>query len=97
VGLPIAISPRADEDKLEIFVWVTHQSGLEAALAANARIDAAIERIGEHPGIGRLREEYTGGVRSLAERPWVVFYRVHADRVDIVRVLDGRRDLRTLL
>ncbi len=32
-------------------------------------------------------------MRSLAATPHVVFYRLRADRPEIVRVLDGRQDI----
>jgi toxin ParE1/3/4 len=33
------------------------------------------------------------GLRSVVATPHVVFYRVVADEVEIVRVIDGRRDI----
>jgi hypothetical protein len=34
-----------------------------------------------------------GAVRSIAAWPHVIFYRITGNRTEIVRVLDGRRDL----
>jgi plasmid stabilization system protein ParE len=33
------------------------------------------------------------GLRSLAATPQIIFYRLKDDRPEIVRVLDGRRDI----
>ena len=46
-----------------------------------------------HPFAGRGRNEVRPGLRSIAASPHVVFYRVNNDVAEIVRVLDGRRDL----
>jgi toxin ParE1/3/4 len=35
--------------------------------------------------------------RELIERPWRILYRIEGDRVLVVAVLDGRRDLASLL
>ena len=49
--------------------------------------------IEEHPLIGRSRNEVRPGLRSLVSHPNVIFYRVRNDIPEIVRVLDGRRDI----
>jgi toxin ParE1/3/4 len=58
------------------------------------KIAEACELIEEHPYAGRARNEVRPGLRSLAANPHVVFYRVAGrDVVEIVRVIDGRRDI----
>lgn len=47
----------------------------------------------DHPFAGRSRNEVWPSLRSIAASPHVVFYRVNNDAPEIVRVLDGRRDL----
>ena len=58
-----------------------------------AKIAEVIALLEEHPFAGRARNELRPGVRSLAATPHVVFYRVVDDTAQIVRVLDGRRDI----
>jgi toxin ParE1/3/4 len=36
------------------------------------------------------------GVRSMPVHPYVVFYRVRNEAVEIVRVIHGRRDIGTI-
>jgi plasmid stabilization system protein ParE len=79
-----------------------------ARIAAGLREDKAfleaarctIQLIHGWPLIGRRRRFRQEGVRSfIIRRPfnkWVVFYQVTDTSVDIVRVLDGRRDLAQL-
>ena len=66
------------------------------------RAQTFVERIRERcmllattPLMGALRPEFGESVRSLPVRPVVVFYRVGSE-VQILRVIDGRRDLRTV-
>lgn len=51
------------------------------------------------PDIGRTHKELTGYPRSFTMKPWIVFYEQVGDSesVRILRVLDGRRDIPTLL
>jgi toxin ParE1/3/4 len=56
-------------------------------------IEKACRILEDHPFAGRSRNEVRPGLRSVVASPHVVFYRVKNDRAEIVRVLDGRRDL----
>jgi toxin ParE1/3/4 len=46
-----------------------------------------------HPFAGRTRDKVRPGLRSLVSHRNVIFYRVRDDGPEIVRVLDGRRDI----
>ena len=70
------------------------------SVAGRNTADKIVREIGElcrlleeHPFAGRARDEVRHGLRSIAARSHVVFYRVNNDIAEIVRVLDGRRDL----
>jgi toxin ParE1/3/4 len=86
-------SPEAltDIDKL----W-DYYAGLAGADSANkllreiARVVSAIE---DFPLAGRSRDEIRAGLRSLSAGSQVVFYRLRDNRIELVRVLDGRRDI----
>jgi toxin ParE1/3/4 len=57
-------------------------------------IGVVVRLLEDHPYGGRARDEVRLGLRSIAKAPHVVFYRVNADEVaQIVRILDGRRDI----
>ena len=92
-------SNQAREDLLDIYVLI----GLEDPAAAERyfdRIDAKIELLQSQPRIGVRRPEIRAGMRMLVEAPYVILYRIEPDTdnlpvaaVEIVRVIDGRRDL----
>jgi toxin ParE1/3/4 len=43
--------------------------------------------------MGRARDEVAPGLRSILRHPYVIFYRVTKDSIEIARVLHGRRNL----
>jgi plasmid stabilization system protein ParE len=45
------------------------------------------------PLLGRARDDLLAGVRSIAVHPTVVFYRIGKETIQVVRVVDGRRNL----
>jgi toxin ParE1/3/4 len=47
--------------------------------------------------MGRARDELASGLRSVAIERYVLFYRITADAVQVVRILLGSRDLPSLL
>jgi toxin ParE1/3/4 len=94
--------PRALADMREIYVRI----GLEQPQAAERFFDAFEHKarlLGEQPRLGVRRPEIRPSVRMLVEAPFLMLYETIPDSdegpintVQIVRVVDGRRDLKTL-
>ena len=57
------------------------------------KIRKACERTSDWPESGRRREEIAPGVRSALVKPYVIFYRYAAGRVQVLRILHGKRDI----
>ena len=89
-------------DVLDIYELI----GLEQPAAAERyfdRIDRLANLLREQPRLGVARPDIAPGFRMLIERPYLLLYRIHPDlppgpfdEVEIVRVVDGRRDLKGL-
>ncbi len=62
-----------------------------------AKIRQKCELLRNQPGIGQRRPEFPGEIRSFPVQRWVIFYRVTSDTVEINRVLDGARDIDSLM
>jgi toxin ParE1/3/4 len=67
---------------------------------AAAIIDRILDRcalLGVTPAQGRVREDLDVRfeLRSVPVHPYVVFYRIAGEVVQVLRVIDGRRDLGT--
>ena len=94
-------SEAAVEDMLGIVDHLLAAVGLDAALAVDERLDAAIESLDELGNRGRvvpeLRARSIKTYRELIILPYRIIYRVEAREVWIVAVVDHRRDLDTLL
>ncbi len=81
--------------------YIAERSGMQRAEMIRERILATIERIAYGPGIGAVRafKKLTQDCRTFPESPWVIVYRPlpTLDGIEVVRVVDSRRDLRKIL
>lgn len=93
----------ARRDLLDIYVKIgLHNPG--AAERLYERIEKRAAMLREEPRLGPRRDDIRARLRMLVENPYLVFYQLTPDaenepveRVEILRVLDGRRDLLRLL
>jgi toxin ParE1/3/4 len=65
----------------------------DAAVALAHEFEQKFVNLSRFPSIGRDRSNLIKGLRSIVLGNYVVFYRIEADRVTIMRILDGRRDI----
>ena len=92
-------SNQARTDLLEIYVMI----GLGQAAAAERYFDRIEEKarlLKSQPRMGVRRSDIRPSMRMLVEAPYLILYRTDPDTdespvgtVEIVRVVDGRRDL----
>jgi len=95
-------SRQARADLLDIYVLI----GLEQQAAAERyfdRIEAKAALLASQPRIGVRRRDIRPMMRMLVEAPYLILYRTDPDTdegpiatVEIVRVVDGRRELSRL-
>lgn len=82
----------ARRDIIEIWRTIARDSP-GAATRLLAKLDARCELLREYPELGPLRGGRRTDVRQLTEGEYLIFYRIAPDRIEILRVLHGRRDL----
>ena len=92
------VSRRAEHDLRQI--W--HSIATENPNAADRlllRIDDKIQLLRESPGIGTPRDDIRPGFRMLVVGNYLLLYEYDpvADTVELVTVVDGRRDLSRIL
>jgi toxin ParE1/3/4 len=80
----------------DIFAQVAQDTGLNAAIAQMARLEAALDRLASFPRLGRARPDLGDATFTLPVRPWVIIYDLFEGDVEVLRIVDGRRDLPAL-
>ncbi|MGP4665545.1 type II toxin-antitoxin system RelE/ParE family toxin [Agrobacterium pusense] len=89
-------SPRARSDVKKIYIDIGKLQPL-AAERYYARFRAKAERLIDHPHLGERHPEIFPSARMLVEAPYIILYETVPDTDgDKIRVIDGRRDLKTL-
>ena len=86
-------SPEALADIEKIWDFYARAAGIAVADRMLRDIARAVSILQTYPLSGRSRDEVRAGLRSVVAAPNLIFYRVAAHRLQVVRVLDGRRDI----
>ncbi len=86
------ITRQADEDINEIVAYIATDN-FGAAMALYDRLLDLFEMLADNSNAGRERPELKEGLRSFPDGNYLIFYRLWAGNIAIVRVLHGARDL----
>lgn len=89
-------SPASETDLLQLWDYLAGQASIAVADDQVRRIHRACEMLRDWPLSGRGRDALMIGMRSVPVAPYVVFYRVTENAVEVVRVLHGHRDLEAM-
>jgi toxin ParE1/3/4 len=106
VNIPVPVdllwTRQAREDLIEIFTFI----GLDNPSAAERIFDAIqakAESLTGYPRMGVRRPDIRPSTRMLIEGPYFILYETHPDsdevsmdEVELVRIMDGRRNLKHL-
>ena len=87
------LSEAADRDVEGIFDFAEQAYGLEQAVDYTLALEMIFDQLVSNPEMGIRRNEIQEGLRSFPKAQHVIFYRILSDRIRMVRVLHGRRDL----
>jgi toxin ParE1/3/4 len=98
---PVVLTRGAERDIEEIQAYIAEHSGMSRADHVLAALDEAIGGLARHPERGNIPKELRvlgiAGYREVHFKPYRIVYRVLESRVAVYCVLDGRRDMQTLL
>jgi toxin ParE1/3/4 len=94
--LPIVYSLEADEDLIQIWRYLAREASERVADAQLHEIDKVCARLSAQPYSGRTRNELLLGMRSALASPYLVFYRIGENAIEVIRVLHGRRDIASI-
>ncbi len=87
------------EDALNDLKAITRYISRDDPVAAQSVRDElwkTFRLLAEQPRIGRQRAEFTKDLRSFSQRPYLIFYRIKADEVQVLRILHAARDIPAL-
>ncbi|MGE0280970.1 MAG: type II toxin-antitoxin system RelE/ParE family toxin [Rhizobiaceae bacterium] len=80
-------------DLLDIWSYIADYSEV-AATHTLERIDRAISTLADQPFMGRARPELGIDIRSFPVGNYLIFYIVDEEQLNLVRVIEGHRDLK---
>jgi toxin ParE1/3/4 len=84
---------QADQDLLDIWGYYATVATGDVADRLLRDIYASADRAADRPRAWRTRDELIPGLRSIAVRPYLIFFRIIGADIEIIRVLHERRDL----
>ena len=101
MSFAVQLTEDALRDLEEIDDYIRRHDGPRRAAHVLERFESAFASLSEHPHRGRYpRELLDTGVREYREiffKPYRVIYRVVENHVYVLLIVDGRRDMQTLL
>ena len=92
----LLFTPTAISDLYEILEYVAKDRP-HTAVQVIARIRQRCELLVDHPEIGQVYPNFGYMVRGIPQQRWIICYRVEAESIQILRVLDAARDIDLLL
>ena len=84
------------EDDIDAIVYRIASDKPSAAIRWLDQLNEKMNTLADWPGIGVARDDLRAGYRSYPFGNYVIVYRPTGDGIAVVRVLDGRRDLRSM-
>jgi toxin ParE1/3/4 len=99
---PVFKSKQVDDDTAEQADFIA-QDNLEAAIRYLQAVDAAMKNLASFPEIGQVYQTKNPRCRGLRWvlvpefKNYLIFYFNHSDRIQVVRVLHGARNIVSVL
>lgn len=94
----VVFEPDAQADLDELYAWIADRADVPTAERYMQRIRRPCERLSVFSERGTKRDDIAPGLRTFGiERRVTVAFKVYEDRVSIIRVLYGGRDIDAIL
>ena len=93
----LRLTQAAKQDLADIWVEIIEARDERSADRMTRRILDICRMKAEFPETGQSREDIAPGIRSASNRPYVIFFRPEEESILVLRILHGRRDVRTIL
>lgn len=86
------LSQQAEKDLEDIWIYLAQQDEIGADRQV-ARLLDRFPMLAQFPNMGLQRNELLTGLRSFPIKPYIIFYIILPERVEIVRILHQSRDI----
>jgi toxin ParE1/3/4 len=93
----VRFTRRAREDLLDIWLYIASQNSEAVADRVYDRIEESCRQLCHYPRRAPARPEIAEDARALVIERWLALYRLVEDDVQIVRIIDGSRDLARIM
>ena len=90
------ITPAASQDMASIADDLADRVGLDSSDCFLQGVTAKIAWLTQFSSMGRRWDNLAPGIRNLNYEKYLIFYRVNDEAVDILRVVQGSRNLEQL-
>jgi toxin ParE1/3/4 len=101
VRFAVLLSAAAEQDIADIYRYIVENDSVQNADRVLAELEAACTRLASFPNSGNVPKELSllgiTDYREVQFKPYRVIYRVMKKAVVVYCVLDGRRDMQSLL
>ncbi len=87
------LSNKATIDLNNIFDYTESKYSFKQALSYTKSLETVFNHLLINPSLGKYRTEIKVNLYSIAQQEHIIFYRVLKDKIRIVRILHGSRDL----
>ena len=91
----LVVAPSARQDLSDIFDYIARDKPIAAAKWVE-KIEEKCKLIATTPEFGERRPEYGSQIRSSVVGRYVIFFRPLENGIEVVRVIAGDRDIRSL-
>lgn len=88
----LIISPEAEQDLLDIWLYITEDSSVNADRFLD-RLEGKALKLAEFTQIGIDRLELAPDLKSFPVDRYVLYYRANIGGIELIRVLHGSRDI----
>jgi len=89
------ISPQAEQDLVDIWLYIANDSPANADSFLD-HLNEQAHQLVEFPKSGKLRPELAQTLRCFPTANYLIFYREQDSSIELVRVLHAARDLDAL-
>jgi toxin ParE1/3/4 len=89
--------PKAEDDLYDVwhYIAIVKKNPINAARFVN-RLFLVLNKLAAAPEIGILKEEFAKGLRQFPFENFLIFYLTNNNRIEVVRILYGKRNVKAL-